>query len=124
MKSSYIYWLVCLSIVVFAIVGFICVSFIFPRYSYQGVAEMSQSQYSSFMKEYGFKDKDQQNFATAYNQQSDKLIVTYNFESRSTKLEKYGIEDGKTNYGDVPLMVFLGSVAIFVLILCRPSKDD
>jgi hypothetical protein len=89
-----------------------------PSYSYHGVIEMTQEQYASFMDEYGFQNEDQSDFVTAYNQKTDKLIVTYNFESSEKYLTKYGISKGEPVYNmSIICFIFSGIFLLMVVIL-------
>jgi hypothetical protein len=100
--------------------GFGIYNIVFPSYSYQGVTEMTQESYANFMNEYGFKDKEKSNFATAYNQQTDKLIITYDFESRE-KISQYGISNSKPIY-NASIVSFIASV-IFLMLIFHEMHD-
>lgn len=110
---------VCIILGVIAFSVIIVAGIVHPTYTYQGVAEMSQAQYTEFMDKYGFENKGQQNFATAYNQQLDKLIVTYNFSSASNNLDKYGINEGGIDVARtfvIPI-VLVGVLIGFIILI-------
>jgi uncharacterized protein YxeA len=112
-------------IIAIAMLGFITdgvYSLINHSYDYKGVVEMTQQEYTSFVDEYGFNNE--QSFATAYNEDTDKLLVTYSFKSNEENLTQYGIDNGTPNYGTATFCFVCSGMVMVICVLLYPTFKD